>query len=77
VILYGAAEHPALSGYPWNRNLYTPIECGPCWMTEPCPHHSCMRRLTPALVLDEVRAVLAGAPLETREFPATVGPPRP
>src|SRR6185503_14914092 len=29
IVLYGAAEHPAISGYPWNRNLYTPIECGP------------------------------------------------
>jgi len=58
VILYGAAEHPAVSGYPWNHNLYTPIECGPCWMTDPCSHHSCMRRLTPALVLQAVDSAL-------------------
>jgi ADP-heptose:LPS heptosyltransferase len=62
VVLYGAAEHPAISGYPWNRNLYTPIECGPCWLQEPCSHHSCMRRLTPDVVLEEVRtALLHGA----------------
>lgn len=60
VVLYGAAEHPAISGYPENRNLYVPIECGPCWMEEQCDHHSCMRRLTPEIVLeavlDELRA---------------------
>lgn len=58
LVLYGAAEHPAISGYPWNRNLYTPIECGPCWMEEPCSHHSCMRGLTPQVVLAEVRDML-------------------
>ncbi|MFN3652277.1 MAG: glycosyltransferase family 9 protein [Armatimonadota bacterium] len=59
VVLYGAAEHPAISGYSWNRNLYTPIECGPCWAREPCDHHSCMRRLPPSLVVEQVRAALA------------------
>ena len=68
VVLYGAAEHPEVSGYPWNLNLYTPIECGPCWMREPCSHHSCMRRLTPQLVLEEVEAVLAGASLGSRDI---------
>jgi len=62
VVLYGAAEHPAISGYPWNRNLYVPIECGPCWRRDPCDHHSCMTRLTPEIVLEEVRAALAGQP---------------
>jgi len=68
VVLYGAAEHPAISGYPWNRNLYTPIECGPCWMEEPCWHHSCMRRLTPEVVVAEVRAALAGEAPGAREI---------
>jgi ADP-heptose:LPS heptosyltransferase len=58
VVLYGAAEHPAISGYPWNRNLYTPIDCGPCWLEESCSHHSCMRSLTPEVVLGEVRQAL-------------------
>jgi len=59
LVLYGAAEHPAISGYPWNRNLYVPIECGPCWMEQPCSHHSCMRQLTPDRVLREVGELLA------------------
>jgi ADP-heptose:LPS heptosyltransferase len=63
VVLYGAAEHPEVSGYPQNRNLYVPIECGPCWMRTPCSHHSCMKRLEPEIVVEEVRAALAGAPL--------------
>lgn len=62
VVLYGAAEHPAISGYPRNRNLYIPIECGPCWMETPCSHHSCMRQLTPETVLEAVREALASAP---------------
>lgn len=60
VVIYGAAEHPAISGYPWNYNLYTPIECGPCWLESPCNHHSCMRSLRPETVVQEVRAVLRG-----------------
>jgi ADP-heptose:LPS heptosyltransferase len=59
VVLYGAAEHPAISGYPWNRNLYVPIECGPCWSREPCAHHSCMRQLTPQRVIGEIACALA------------------
>jgi ADP-heptose:LPS heptosyltransferase len=59
VVLYGAAEHPAISGYPWNRNLYVPIDCGPCWMETPCSHHSCMRQLTPERALAEIEAALA------------------
>jgi ADP-heptose:LPS heptosyltransferase len=59
VVLYGAAEHPAISGYPCNRNLYEPIECGPCWMEEPCSHHTCMRRLTPEMVMRSVRDALS------------------
>jgi heptosyltransferase-2 len=60
VVLYGAAEHPAISGYPWNRNVYIPIECGPCWMRDPCSHLSCMRRLTPEMAMAEVRTAVAG-----------------
>jgi ADP-heptose:LPS heptosyltransferase len=60
LVLYGAAEHPEISGYPWNRNLYTEIECGPCWMRDPCSHHTCMRRLTPEVVMEEVEVLLAG-----------------
>lgn len=63
VVLYGAAEHPAISGYEWNRNVYVPIECGPCWMEEPCSHLSCMRLLTPEYALREVEAALAEGPV--------------
>jgi ADP-heptose:LPS heptosyltransferase len=59
VVLYGAAEHPAISGYPQNLNLYVPIECGPCWLETPCSHLSCMKQLTPRRVLEEVSTALA------------------
>jgi ADP-heptose:LPS heptosyltransferase len=58
VALYGAAEHPNISGYVENRNLYTPIECGPCWSRDPCSHWSCMRHLTPERVMDEIHVAL-------------------
>ncbi len=58
VVLYGAAEHPSISGYPWNRNLFTPITCGPCWRRDVCPHHTCMRFLTPELVIAQFRTAL-------------------
>ncbi|MGV3720478.1 MAG: glycosyltransferase family 9 protein [Actinomycetota bacterium] len=67
VVLYGAAEHPAISGYPWNRNVYVPIECGPCWMETPCSHHSCMKQLTPERALSEVREALGSAGKLTTE----------
>jgi ADP-heptose:LPS heptosyltransferase len=68
VVLYGAAEHPVISGYPWNYNIYTPITCGPCWLETACSHHSCMRFLVPARVMHVVEAVLAGRPTGTIEL---------
>jgi ADP-heptose:LPS heptosyltransferase len=74
VVLYGAAEHPAISGYSTNRNLYVPIECGPCWMQAVCDHHSCMRALTPAIAMAEIRAALAGDPEPKSELIRLLGP---
>jgi heptosyltransferase-2 len=46
-----------------HRAVREPVHCSPCLLRE-CPiDHRCMRRVTTARVLDEARALLAGAPL--------------
>jgi ADP-heptose:LPS heptosyltransferase len=67
VIIYGGSRSPLCSGYPENANLYVGIECAPCWLHDShgdkCPYDiKCMPMITPAMVLDAVKAKLAGAP---------------
>lgn len=58
VIVYGGREHPTQSGYPRNRNLFTPLPCAPCWLWSQCDYErDCMRRIS----ADEV--VAAALPL--------------
>jgi hypothetical protein len=46
VIVYGGRELPSVSGYRCNENLYTPIECSPCWLLNSCPYdRECMKRI--------------------------------
>ena len=63
VIIYGGRETPANSGYAENENLYTAIECSPCWIHDSrgqvCPRHiECMERITPEEVLAAVKRKL-------------------
>jgi hypothetical protein len=52
VIVYGGFEAPWQSGYPWNENLFTPLECSPCWLSSPCPYaRRCMNEIQPKDVL--------------------------
>ena len=54
VIVYGGREHPSQSGYVCNENLYTDLECAPCWRRETCPfERECMTQIS---VDDVVRA---------------------
>ena len=64
VIIYGGRETPANSGYAENENLYTAVECSPCWLHsslgERCMHGMrCMQAITPAHVADAVTRLLA------------------
>lgn len=60
VIVYGGREHPSQSGYPENANLFTPLECAPCWLWSRCPYdRECMRRIQTTDVSAAVRR-LAG-----------------
>jgi ADP-heptose:LPS heptosyltransferase len=51
VVIYGGYIDPVCTGYPGNINLYSAVECAPCWMREPCPHDKkCLHMITPAQV---------------------------
>lgn len=66
VIVYGGREHPSQSGYPENRNLYTPMPCGPCWLWNRCDYgRACMDQIgvgeVAAALLEVARGRLAAA----------------
>jgi len=51
VVIYGGYEHPVCSAYPGNINLYSPVECAPCWLCDHCPYgKKCLHMITPAEV---------------------------
>ena len=55
VVIYGGYELPDCSAYPGNINLYSPVECSPCWLHTPCPHgRKCLHQITP----DQVEAAV-------------------
>ena len=56
VVIYGGYEHPVCSGYPGNINLYSPVPCAPCWLTELCPFgHPCLHQITPQQVEEALK----------------------
>lgn len=60
VVIYGGYEHPDCSGYPGNINLYSPVDCAPCWLRTPCPYgKKCLHQISPGQVeaaVDRLRA---------------------
>lgn len=62
VVIYGGYEPPICTEYPGNIGLYSPVECAPCWLREPCPYgKKCLHQITPAAVeaaVDRARASL-------------------
>ena len=55
VVIYGGYEHPVCTTYPGNINLYSPVDCAPCWMVEPCPYgKKCLHMISPDQVLSAV-----------------------
>lgn len=68
VIVYGGREAPWQSGYPCNVNLYTSLECAPCWRWNRCEfERSCMSAITADEVVQGARKLLGGSrgPLAT------------
>lgn len=59
VVVFGGREHPAQSGYSGNENLFTAMECSPCWLWNRCPYdRECLSRITPEDVIAAVDRVL-------------------
>ena len=55
VVIYGGYIHPNSTAYPGNINFYSPVECAPCWLVEPCPYgKKCLHMITPDQVLSAV-----------------------
>lgn len=66
VIIHGGRERPDQSGYVANENLFTELECSPCWRFNNCPHDmECMKRIEPGGVIAAVERQLLrfGEPL--------------
>jgi ADP-heptose:LPS heptosyltransferase len=63
VVIYGGYIDPAATGYPANIDLYSPVECAPCWLRTPCPYgKKCLHQITPDQVEAAVDRLLADAP---------------
>jgi ADP-heptose:LPS heptosyltransferase len=58
VVICGGYEHPRSTLYSGNVALYTPLDCAPCWLREPCPYNrKCLDAISPQAVEQEVRRV--------------------
>ena len=67
VVIYGGYEHPDATAYPGNINLYSPVECAPCWLRTPCPHgKKCLHQITPDQVEAAVNRLWQGVADRTR-----------
>ena len=59
VIIYGGFEAPWQSGYDGNANLYSAVECAPCWLESKCPYDKkCMAEIMPEKVVNAVHEKL-------------------
>jgi ADP-heptose:LPS heptosyltransferase len=59
VIVYGGFEAPWQSGYKSNINLYSDVECAPCWLETQCPFEKkCMSVIGPNLVVEKAISIL-------------------
>lgn len=60
VVIYGGFEAPWESGYEQNVNLYSDLQCSPCWQRKPCVHDKeCMRRISVEEVLEGLEKIIS------------------
>jgi hypothetical protein len=60
IVIYGGRETPEQSGYSCNVNIYSKIECSPCWIRLHCPHGMrCMNEIMPSDVFKEATVLLS------------------
>ena len=67
VIIYGGREKPDQSGYACFENIYSAIECSPCWLHNTCHYDKkCMQIISAQMVQDAVlkQIKLLGTPLK-------------
>jgi ADP-heptose:LPS heptosyltransferase len=51
VIIYGGREKPEQSGYSCFENIYSDIECSPCWFQNKCDYkNKCMTAISAEIV---------------------------
>jgi hypothetical protein len=51
VIIYGGRERPDQSGYISFKNVYSAVECSPCWLHNTCRYDKkCMQMILPGTV---------------------------
>ena len=56
VIIFGGSIEPSCTSYPGNIDLYSPVPCAPCWLTELCPFgHPCLHQITPQQVEEALK----------------------
>jgi ADP-heptose:LPS heptosyltransferase len=71
VVIFGGYIEPSCTSYPGNIDLYSPVPCAPCWLTELCPYgHPCLHQITPQQVDDALKQLWERKIQETR--PASV-----
>lgn len=55
VIVYGGRERPDQSGYTCFENIYSAVECSPCWLHNTCPYNKkCMEIISADMVDDAI-----------------------
>jgi ADP-heptose:LPS heptosyltransferase len=58
-IVFGGYMLPAVSGYPENVNIYSEVDCSPCYNSHApqarCETMACMKAISPRMVYDEIR----------------------
>ena len=56
VVVFGGFCRPEQTGYVSNENLYSAVECAPCWTANQCDHErKCMTMIKPDQVVRAVR----------------------
>ncbi len=58
IAIYGGTEDPLVSGYPYNVNITTDLQCSPCWLEKPCDKPVCKDMLTPELIMQKLNELL-------------------
>lgn len=58
VIIYGGFEAPWQSGYPLNHNIFSNVECAPCWKVV-CPYNKkCMDVISAEQIIKAAKSMI-------------------